>query len=152
MHSAPSVSYPVGRSHGAARLLSALWIAGACCSGAALYPFGHMAWRQVLLVSSVVLTATVARRTLGPVLAADLVFDGQDWSLAGQDASKAARIAVLLDIQSLVLVRLDEPTKRARWLWLERRARPERWQDLRRAIYSRALSSSVTAGAVLAAP
>jgi toxin CptA len=57
----------------------------------------------------------------------------------------------LLDTQSLLLVRLDEPTQRARWLWLERRARPERWQDLRRAIYSRALASSVVAGEVVAA-
>lgn len=151
MHSAPSVSYPVGRSRDASLLLGALWAVGACCAGAALYPFAHMGWRQVFLVASVVMTATAARRTLGPALALDLVFDGQDWSLSGQDVRKVARLSVLLDLQFLMLVRLDEPAQRARWLWLERRARPERWQDLRRAVFSHALSSSDPAGAVVAA-
>ncbi|CAN5901005.1 hypothetical protein BH11PSE13_BH11PSE13_02090 [soil metagenome] len=151
MHSAPSVSYPVGRSRDASRLLGALWAIGACCAGAALYPFAHMGWRQALLMASVVTTAMAARRTLGPALAVDLVFDGQDWSLSGQHVRKVARLSVVLDMQSLMLVRLDEPAQRARWLWLERRARPERWQDLRRAVFSRALASSAPAGTVVAA-
>lgn len=150
MHSAPSVSYPVGRSRDATRLLSALWVAGACCAGAALYPFDHMGWRQALLVASVVVTAVAARRTLGPTVAVDLVFDGQDWSLTGRGARKVSRIAVLLDLQSFMLVRLDEPTQRARWLWLEHRARPELWQDLRRAAYSRAFSASAPVAPVAA--
>ena len=161
MHSAPSVSYPVGRSRNATRLLTVLWVAGACCAGAALFQFDHVGWRHVLILGSVVLTATAARRTLGPVQPIDLVFDGQDWSLSGLASRKVARIVVVLDLQSLLLVRLDEPTRRARWLWLERRARPERWQDLRRAVYSRALSGAPIktlatavdpAGTVVAAP
>ncbi len=106
-----------------------------------------------MLLVSVVLTATTAWRTLGPRpgLMVDLVFDGQHWSLCGQDARKGARISVVLDMQFLVLVRLDEPAQHARWLWLERRARPEQWQDLRRAIYSRVLSSSVVASEAVAA-
>ena len=151
MHSAPSVSYPVGRSRDATRLLSALWVAGACCAGAALYPFDHMGWRQALLIASVLVTAVAARRTLGSTLAVDLVFDGQDWSLTGPDPRKVSRIAVLLDMQSFMLVRLDEPTQRAHWLWLERRARPERWQDLRRAVYSRSFSASAPVAVVAAA-
>ena len=145
MHSAPSVSYPVGRSRDANRLLVMLWVAGACCASAASFQFGHVGWRQALILGVVILAAMVARRTLGPALAVDLVFDGQDWSLSGMASRKLARIVVLLDLQSLLLVRLEEPSQRARWLWLERRARPERWQDLRRAVHSGALSGVASA-------
>ncbi|MDB5829765.1 MAG: hypothetical protein JWQ73_3985 [Variovorax sp.] len=147
MHSAPSVSYPVGRSRDAALLLGSLWAAGACCAGAALFQVDRLGWRQALLMTSVVLTAMAARRTLGPTLVADLVFDGQDWSLSGGAPRKVARIAVLLDLQFLMLVRLDEPAQRPRWLWLERRSHPGRWQDLRRAVYSRVLPASTAVAA-----
>ena len=152
MHSAPSVSYPVGRSRNAIRGLGVLWAAGSCCAGAALLQFDHWGWRQALLLASVVLSAVAAQRTLGYGVIVDLVFDGQEWSLSGLDARKAAKIVVLLDLQVLMLVRLDEPEQRARWLWLERRARSERWQDLRRAIFARALSSSEPSSTAKVAP
>ena len=152
MHSAPSVSYPVGRSRNAMRVLGGLWAIGACCAGAALLQFDHWGWRQALLVASVVLSAVAAQRTLGYGTIVDLVFDGQEWSLSGLDARKAAKIVVLLDLQVLMLARLDEPKQRARWLWLERRARSERWQDLRRAIFARALSSSESSNTAKVAP
>ena len=46
--------------------------------------------------------------------------------------------SVALDLQSLLLVRLAEPARARRWVWVDRQAMPERWRDLRRALYSRA--------------
>ena len=88
MHSAPSVTYPVGRSRGATRILIATWALGAGCAGLSCYLFDSAGWRQLLLV------------------------------------------------------RLTQPGRASRWIWIEQRAMPERWRDLRRAVYSRAPSAS----------
>jgi toxin CptA len=49
----------------------------------------------------------------------------------------AGRVQVSLDLQQCVLLRWSAG-RTPHWLWLERRQRPERWDDLRRAVYSRA--------------
>ena len=67
-----------------------------------------------------------------------LNFDGRNWAITGRGALEGARVSVALDLQSLLLVRLDGPEGGRRWLWLDRRAQPETWLDLRRAVHSRA--------------
>jgi hypothetical protein len=144
MHSAPSVTYPVGRSRGATRILVVLWTLGACCAGASCYLFDSAGWRQLLLVLSVVFSGVAAGFGLRRDGAAVLHFDGLCWSLTGADPSRgvrAARVTVALDFQSLMLVRLAEPGRPQRWIWLEQQTLPERWRDLRRAVYSRAPSA-----------
>jgi toxin CptA len=145
MHSAPSVSYPVGRSRGAARILIAAWALGACCAGVSCYFFDAPGWRQVLLVLSVLFSGGAAALALRSDGVAELRFDGRHWTLAGAQAGRAvlaARAAVALDLQSLLLIRLAEPGRAVRWVWAEHSAMPERWRDLRRAVYSRAPSGS----------
>lgn len=44
---------------------------------------------------------------------------------------------ILLDLQSYLWVHAITGRGHV-WLWLERSAQPERWMDLRRAVYSRA--------------
>ena len=144
MHSAPSVTYPVGRSRGATRILVVLWTLGACCAGASCYLFDSAGWRQLLLVLSVVFSGVAAGFGLRRDGAATLHFDGLHWSLTGADPTRgvrAARAKVALDFQSLILVRLSEPGRAARWVWLEQRSMPERWRDVRRAVYARAPSA-----------
>ncbi|MFH0134122.1 hypothetical protein ACGLHS_28205 [Variovorax sp. VaC1] len=148
MHSAPSVTYPVGRSRGATRILIALWALGAICAGASCYLFDSVGWRQLLLVFSVVFSGVAAGFGLRRDGAAVLHFDGLRWSLTGADASRSvheAQATVALDFQSLMLVRLAEPGRARRWLWIEQRAMPERWRDVRRAVYSRAPSAAPAA-------
>ncbi|GER18232.1 hypothetical protein [Variovorax boronicumulans] len=140
MHSAPSVTYPVGRTRGATRILLALWTLGVCCAGAACYLFDSNGWRQLLLLLSVVFSGVAAGFGLRRDGVATLHFDGSHWSLTGADPTRgvlAARAVVALDFQSLLLVRLAEPGRAARWVWLEQRAMPERWRDVRRAVYAR---------------
>ncbi len=150
MHSAPSVSYPVRRSRDAARLLWVVWAAGACCAGLTCCLLDRVDWRAGLLLASSVLAAMVSRRALGcagPRYSDRLVFDGKHWVLPCALPVEAGRLAVGLDFQALLLIRFDVPGRGARWLWLERRARPERWQDVRRAVYARAPSAGISADA-----
>ena len=68
--------------------------------------------------------------------AARLRFDGQHWSLSGAASRPVVEATVALDLQSLLLVRL-RGAGASQWYWVERRADPARWLDLRRALYAR---------------
>jgi hypothetical protein len=136
MYGVPSVNYPVGRSRHAERLLLALWLFGLGVAVLAGVQSTGAGWRDGVLLLCVVaaaLGARAGRLRSGP---ADLVFDGQRWSLSG--GAPMARAAVMLDLQALLLIRLTQPLGAARWIWAERRAMPGRWRDLRRALYARA--------------
>jgi len=50
---------------------------------------------------------------------------------------------VALDVQFSLLLYLAEANAARRWVWLDRSDMPERWQDLRRAVYSRAGSDAL---------
>jgi hypothetical protein len=139
MHSAPSVNYPVGRSRYAERLLLVLWALGACGVTVACVQADLIDWRHGILALSAgaagIAAWTGVLRYADP---ADLSFDGQLWSLTGRIALRSARASAALDLQSLLLVCLVEPGRSRRWVWVDRRAKPESWRDLRRALYSRA--------------
>ena len=70
-------------------------------------------------------------------------WDGQTWTLVAPN-SGAAWMAlsgppeVLLDLQSHLWLHVIPVGHRRTWLWLACSAQPERWLDLRRAVYSRA--------------
>jgi len=141
MHSAPSVSFPVGRSRFAGQLSLVIWTAGACCAGVACYQFESAGWRSAVLLASVLVAGAPAGLAWRRQCTGELHFDGQGWRLAGADTVDAAQLLPALDLQSLLLVRLAAPGQRSRWCWLERRSAPHRWLDLRRAVYSRAPSA-----------
>ena len=75
-----------------------------------------------------------------------LQFDGQAWTLGQTAKSFSGPLAlsvppeVLLDLQAHLWVRIVPIGHSSQWLWLERSSQPERWMDLRRAVYSRARS------------
>jgi len=148
MHGAPSVTYPVGGSRGATRILVVLWALGALCAGASCYLFDSGGWRHLLLIASVLFAGVAAGLGLRQQGAGVLHFDGLCWSLTGGPASRgvhAAGVSVALDFQSLMLLCLSEPGRARRWIWIEQRAMPARWRDLRRAVYSRAPSAASAA-------
>lgn len=142
MRSAPSVNYPVGRSRYAERLLLTIWILGACCAIAVCWRFDGSYWRESASMLSVAATGVLARiGSLRSAAVASLSFDGRYWTVWGRripGKSGKSRASVAVDLQSLLLVRVAEPGGPRHWLWLERRAMPARWRDLRRALYSRA--------------
>ncbi|GAA4328561.1 hypothetical protein GCM10023165_00920 [Variovorax defluvii] len=132
------MSYPVGRSRLASRLLLVLWASGACCALAASVRSDGVDWRSGLLVFGIFLAGLAVRTSsLRRESAAMLHFDGARWSIPGTTGPQAAAAKVALDVQSSLLVRLTFSDGACRWLWLDRHAAPERWQALRRAVYSR---------------
>ena len=149
MQSAPSVSYPVGRSRIASRLLFVLWMGGLCCVIAAGVHFDTVDWRSVLFLA-VVLGAGIAAwtSTLRRTPAAMLHFDGVRWSISGEAGVQNAETKVALDGQASLLVCLSPEGGARRWVWLDRQAMPERWTALRRAVYSRPAPVGQTLAAV----
>ena len=146
MHSAPSVIYPVGRSRNAGRLLLALWAVGVCTVLSASIQSTRVDWRVgVLLLCAIVATIAACVGIFRTESRANLIFDGQSWSMSGGMEVPTAQAAVMLDLQRLLLVRVKEPLGAARWIWLDRNAMPHLWRDLRRALYSRAILTEVVA-------
>lgn len=72
-----------------------------------------------------------------------LHWDGQSWVLEPGRPSAAILVLsgspqVLVDLQSRLWVHVRFSEGGSAWLWLDRSLQPERWVDLRRAVYSRA--------------
>ncbi len=148
MHSAPAVSFPVGRSSIRALiyLLPALLAATVC---------GAWAWQSasvdvvrilVLLLTGLVL-ALALRSALHPPQGW-LVWDGQSWRWETAAGAQVGAVHARLDGQKHLLLEFHPAQGRRIWLWLERGTAPLAWDDLRRAVY--AVSAEHTA--MLAAP
>ncbi|RYF72076.1 MAG: hypothetical protein EOO22_11475 [Comamonadaceae bacterium] len=141
MHSAPSVSFPVGRSRDAGRLLLAIWIAGAATVVVSGFVMGSFGWRSALPAACGLFAGALAYGAHRRSGDGCLHFDGHGWNLTGVRSVPTAHVSPALDLQSLMLVRMTVAGRHARWLWLERRSDPARWLALRRAVYSRAPSA-----------
>ena len=149
MHNAPSVNYPVGRSRFEGAMLLALWLMGALAAGATLWWGQAPGWRIGLLVSTSLGCGAVALVCWYYFLSGNLRWDGKDWTLLGgtKACAKALpirQVSVVLDFQHWLLLRIEPWHGDGNWrtwprlLWLERRLALCDWDDLRRAVYSRA--------------
>lgn len=136
MHSAPSVSYPVGRSrfHGALALLMALlvaltlltWLLQADELGAR-----HLA---VVLLSLACTAVAVWNWFKAPV--GVLTWDGLAWIWTDGDKALPVQPEVTLDLQIFMLLRLGTGTLgRGIWVWPERQVAAVHWLPLRRAVF-----------------
>lgn len=144
MHNAPSVLYPLGRSRFPGLLLLVLWMAGA-----GVFVFWRQSaagfdWRQSTVLVALVLSGVTAGLGWKNSPIGQLRWDGQAWRWEGADgqaASPARELSVAFDLQHMLLLKLTIHDSGVKWLWVERRALPERWLDLRRAVYSRRKAS-----------
>jgi hypothetical protein len=141
MHSAPSVTYPVGRSRFAGALLLVIWLAAAATL-ALWVKSGASGWR--LGAAALLWIASGAwavdhwwRSPTGAV-----AWDGESWNWIARDGVGTGMLEVSLDLQRSMLVRWAGEGAGPQWFWLERASRVERWDDLRRAVYSRAATQA----------
>ncbi len=154
MRNAPSVTYPVGRCavHGqvlallsalgllALGLLAVLWWS----AGAAWLWTGGVVW----LVWSVWALCTWWRspsgqlqwdaRAASATTASGGPPGGWRWHQSGLFPTDLERVEWVLDAQTTLLLRLHPRDERARWVWLEARRDPGRWDDVRRALTNHA--------------
>lgn len=151
MHSAPAVSYPVGRSRFQGWLIGVTGLT-AMLAGLLWHIQVHPdGWRQGLFALSLLGACSLAiagwRRT--PV--GMLRWDGQAWHWTSGDTSAGGIVTVQIDLQSCLLLRMRTQAGVRLWLWPERRADVIRWDDLRRAIFSRRGAAYVPAAEAEAA-
>ncbi len=139
VYNAPPVIYPVGRSRFHACLLLGLWLAGAVVTllwtqSAVLAPGG------ALLAGLLVLClAGLAFRVWIQAPEGQLAWDGEVWrwqSASYQAGEATYRLTVGTDLQRVLLLRLENSDRASLWLWVDAARQPDRWLDLRRAVYS----------------
>lgn len=135
MHDAPSVSYPVGRPLFAGLLAGILGSAGAAATLLWAFEADTPGWRHALAALAVLVTGAFALLSWLRSPSGDLHWDGAGWTVS--DCVGAGSVEVALDLQQRLLVHWQGQGF-SRWLWLERQRCPQRWPDLRRAVYSRA--------------
>ena len=152
MHSAPSVTFPVGRSAFLGGLLAGSGVLGmlavfadmVCCRGAGAasagllwcgwaatgvwawtrQPQGRLSWR-----AGDSRTLETGARAAG------------HWSWvsgAYREGVALLRVERVYDLQGVMLLRLHNADGARTWVWVERRSDPARWQDLRRALVAHA--------------
>lgn len=137
MHSAPSVSYPVGRSLFSGLLALALWLVAAVLWMSWLMLSADWGLRHGVAATALVASGLCAIRAWRTAAVGELHWDGRAWRWSGVPLQGLP--AVVFDFQQRMLVQWRRPGgEPSLWLWLERSGRPPRWDDLRRAVYSRA--------------
>ena len=137
MHSAPSVSYPVGRSAFVAWLYAAL-VSVALLALLAWVVQSSLGWRQWVVLAAVLASGAFAARDWRGSPTGVLRWDGVDWSWEEGGDTAAGHPEISMDLQSRLLLRWRPESGRVRWLWLERASDASHWEALRRAVYSRA--------------
>ena len=136
MHSAPSVTYPVGRSRFAALALGLVWLAGVAVMGAWLIQVAALGLRHFAALAGTAGCGGLAWMgwLRGPI--GELHWDGQSWCWSAGGKRRVGQIAVQLDFQRHLLVRLSSDGAASHWYWLARSDSRPCWDDLRRALYS----------------
>ena len=137
MHGAPSVNYPVGRSRFLGAWLLAAWLTGAAANVGWWFQAQPAPSRLLPAVLVLVGAGLIAWHGWSRTTGGELAWDGEHWSWAGTTDAANRGVDVGIDLQRHLLLRWGSGPG-SRWLWIDRASRPERWDDLRRAVYSRA--------------
>jgi hypothetical protein len=140
MHNAPPVVYPLGRSHFQGVTLAGLWLTGLLVTTGWWLAGPGFDWRLGISMAAVAVAGLAAWLGWRNAPVGQLHWDGQDWRWESQgypSGTPVLALSVALDLQRTLLLRLENHDNASLWLWAHRAAMPERWLDLRRAVYSR---------------
>lgn len=136
MHSAPAVSYPVGRS----RLYGGLLVLTSLTSLLAgllwRYQAHPPAWQQGFFALILFVTGLAAFQDWRRSACGSLKWDGQGWSLLLPGATFDGSLSARLDLQRSLLLCLRSAGGRRHWMWLECRSDAPIWSALRRAVFA----------------
>ncbi len=146
MHRAPSVTYPVEGSRLLGGLLAVLFLAGVAAGVMVGQRTPLDGWQGVAVGVVTLLAGLGAGFFWRTLPQGELRWDGHRWEGPGA-ATRPTGVRVHLDLQRHLLVRLQGAGDTGPWLWLSAASRPERWDDVRRAVYSRAMTEATQDGA-----
>lgn len=139
MHNAPPVVYPLGRSRFQGWLVLVVWLAGLLVWMLWFVATRQPDWRMGLVFAAVLVAGVAAYKGWKNTPTGQLAWDGEIWrweSMGYQTGIAPYELSVIADMQHVLLLRLENQARARLWLWAERKALPERWLDLRRAVYS----------------
>ncbi len=139
LHNAPPVVYPLGRSRFQGLLFLGIWLLGLLVCVLWFAATRQPDWRMAVALAAVLVAGTAAYSAWSNTPVGQLRWDGKVWcweSLSYQTGAAEYELTVIADAQHVLLLRLENPARARLWLWAERKASPERWLDLRRAVYS----------------
>lgn len=136
---APAVSYALGRSRFLATAVALVWLFAASLTLVWAW-IDPTHWGPWLGWVSLSLLTLVAREGWRRWPQGRLSWDGQGW--AWSDARTLVDLPlsppeIVLDLQRLLLLRLQGQPGVPRWAWVDVASEPARWLDLRRALFAR---------------
>lgn len=131
MRCAPSVIYPVLRSRRVGVLLAVLWCLGALPVTAWLVRVSAPLSACVAVVAWTMLAGALCAWHWWRAEPDRLAWDGQSWSTS---TVFDAHLAVALDLQFLMVLRVVPVVGRSQWLVVDREASPSAWHSLRCAV------------------
>ena len=140
-HNAPSVVYPVSPSYLLLSGLSFVWLMGLAAVLLWWHTVGRFDWRIAIGIAMSLMAGSATWYHQKGKAAGQLVWDGHRWAWQGVGNAAELRkseqpLAVILDLQHRMVVRFDSLAGPSQWSYVERSSMPERWMDLRRAVYS----------------
>lgn len=136
MHSAPAVSYPVGRSHFQGGLLLCTGLTGMLAGGLWCAVPEPLGWRHGVYALTLLTAGVVAAHAWRQAPQGVLRWDGQFWHWRTEAAAVSGVIDVHLDFQFCLLLSLRTDAGDRQFLWPERRSEPTFWHALRCALFS----------------
>lgn len=142
MHSAPSASFPVGRSRFFAGLALLIWSVSVCAAIFWCLSADKVGWRQSLMLSSSVFAGAWLLVTWKRSAQGLLRWDGAAWHWEAHSKSVVGKLTAHLDGQRVILASFDVQNGSMFWLWLEGDATRLPWKALRRAVFSCARAKS----------
>jgi hypothetical protein len=145
---APAVRYAFGRSTVLGMLLGGFLLASAAGLVVWTVQGANSSKNWVFIAACLWLTAAWgAFHFWSRQCAGILGWDGQAWTIeivvpTVETLVLSAPPHVFIDLHSHLWVSADPMAGIDIWIWLQRSRQPERWMDLRRAVYSRAISGA----------
>ena len=123
---------------GLAALAGGWWVSGTTAEAGGLMTgvvlwllwMGFATWSWQRTPEGLLRWDALADSATGQPLAGAWVWSSE----AYQDGVTLLRVDTVLDLQSLVLLRLHYPDAASSWAWVERTREPARWNELRRAL------------------
>jgi hypothetical protein len=145
MHSAPAVSYPVGRSFFYAGLLLLMLLLAAAgllawAASSQAPRLVHGAAAGLWLVCALVAAVGWRRSPTG-----QLSWDGQRWTWSSAGRAVPVALRLIVSHPSLMLLCLQPGHGPRLWVWLARTQAPGRWLACRRAVLARQSLDPATA-------
>lgn len=145
----------MGRSRSQGWALLMFWCAGGLAVALWARELRAYDWRILTALAAVLVAGVAAYAGWKNAPVGRLAWDGQSWrweSPSYQTGVADHTLAVIADLQHLLILRLENQAGASLWLWTERSAFPARWMDLRRAVYSPKRSASPLNPHLLAGP